>query len=204
MFGIARRVLAAASLMSICMVLPASAQETVRIRGTVERIDGPVYVVKNRDGAEVKLTLTDNPLFVAIVSAKMADIKQGMFVGSAGMMQPDGTQKAIEVHIFPESMRGTGEGHYDWDLLPKSKMTNGNVEQAVTGIDGPLLSVKYKDGEKKLMVTPETVVVTYEIGRKEEVQPGTRIFVAAAKKQPDGTVQAPRITYGRNGQGPAF
>jgi hypothetical protein len=204
MFGMARRVLAGASLMSICMVLPALAQETVRIRGTVERIDGPVYVVKNRDGAEVKLTLTDNPLFVAIVPAKMADIKQGMFVGSAGMMQPDGTQKAIEVHIFPESMRGTGEGHYDWDLLPKSKMTNGNVEQAVTGIDGPLLSVKYKDGEKKLMVTPETVVVTYEIGRKEEVQPGTRIFVAAAKKQPDGTVQAPRITYGRNGQGPAF
>jgi len=204
MFGIARRVLAAASLMSICMVLPASAQETVRIRGTVERIDGPVYVVKNRDGAEVKLTLTDNPLFVAIVPAKMADIKQGMFVGSAGMMQPDGTQKAIEVHIFPESMRGTGEGHYDWDLLPKSKMTNGNVEQAVTGIDGPLLSVKYKDCEKKLMVTPETVVVTYEIGRKEEVQPGTRIFVAAAKKQPDGTLQAPRITYGRNGEGPAF
>jgi hypothetical protein len=204
MFGMARRVLAAASLMSICMVLPASAQETVRIRGTVERIDGPVYVVKNRDGAEVKLTLTDNPLFVAIVPAKMADIKQGMFVGSAGMMQPDGTQKAIEVHIFPESMRGTGEGHYDWDLLPKSKMTNGNVEQAVAGIDGPLLSVKYKDGEKKLVVTPETVVVTYEMGKKEEVQPGTRIFVAAAKKQPDGTVQAPRITYGRNGQGPAF
>jgi hypothetical protein len=204
MFGMARRVLAAASLMSICMVLPASAQETVRIRGTVERIDGPVYVVKNRDGAEVKLTLTDNPLFVAIVPAKMADIKQGMFVGSAGMMQPDGTQKAIEVHIFPESMRGTGEGHYDWDLLPKSKMTNGNVEQAVTGIDGPLLSVKYKDGEKKLVVTPETVVVTYEIGKKEEMQPGTRIFVAAAKKQPDGTVQAPRITYGRSGQGPAF
>jgi hypothetical protein len=204
MFGMARRVLAAASLMFICMVLPASAQETVRIRGTVERIDGPVYVVKNRDGAEVKLTLTDNPLFVAIVPAKMADIKQGMFVGSAGMMQPDGTQKAIEVHIFPESMRGTGEGHYDWDLLPKSKMTNGNVEQAVAGIDGPLLSVKYKDGEKKLVVTPETVVVTYEMGKKEEVQPGTRIFVAAAKKQPDGTVKAPRITYGRNGQGPAF
>ena len=171
MFGIARRVLAAASLMSICMVLPASAQETVRIRGTVERIDGPVYVVKNRDGAEVKLTLTDNPLFVAIVPAKMADIKQGMFVGSAGMMQPDGTQKAIEVHIFPESMRGTGEGHYDWDLLPKSKMTNGNVEQAVTGVDGPVLSVKYKEGEKKLVVTPETVVVSYEMGKREEVQP---------------------------------
>lgn len=204
MSGMARRIMAAASFLSICMALPASAQETVRIRGPVERIEGSVYVVKNRDGAEVKLTLTDNPLFVVIVPAKMADIKPGMFVGSAGMMQEDGTQKAIEVHIFPEQMRGTGEGHYDWDLMPKSKMTNANVEQAVNSVDGQMLSVKYKDGEKKLLVTPETIVVTYEIGKKEEVQPGTRIFVAAAKKQPDGTVQAPRITYGRNGQAPAF
>ncbi|MEH2566824.1 hypothetical protein [Bradyrhizobium sp. AZCC 2289] len=204
MSGMARRVLAAASFISICMVLPASAQETVRIRGTVERIEGPVYVVKNRDGAELKLTVSDNPLFVAIVPAKMADIKPGMFVGSAGMMQEDGTQKAIEVHIFPESMRGTGEGHYDWDLMPKSKMTNANVEQAVDSVNGQVLSVKYKDGEKKLLVTPETVVVTYEMGKREEVQPGTRIFVAAAKKQLDGTLQTPRITYGRNGQGPAF
>src|SRR6201997_3009333 len=204
MSGMARRVLAAASFFSICMALPASAQETVRIRGTVERIEGPVYVVKNRDGAELKLTVTDNPLFVAIVPAKMADIKPGMFVGSAGMMQEDGTQKAIEVHIFPESMRGTGEGHYDWDLLPKSKMTNGNVEQSVTGVDGPVLSVKYKDGEKKLVVTPQTVVVTYEMGKRDEIQPGTRIFVGAAKKQADGTLQTPRITYGRNGEGPAF
>ncbi len=205
MSGMARRVLAAASFFSICMVLPVSAQETVRIRGAVERIEGPVYVVKNRDGAEVKLTtVADNPLFVVIVPAKMADIKQGMFVGSAGMMQEDGTQKAIEVHIFPESMRGTGEGHYDWDLLPKSKMTNANVEQAVDSVNGQVLSVKYKDGEKKLLGTPETIVVTYEFGKKEEIVPGTKIFVAAAKKQPDGTLLTPRITYGRNGQGPAF
>jgi hypothetical protein len=203
MSGTIQRMLAA-SFALICIILPASAQETVRIRGTIEGIEGPVYVVKNRDGAELKLTVTDNPLFVVIVPAKMADIKQGMFVGSAGMMQPDGSQKAIEVHIFPESMRGTGEGHYDWDLLPKSKMTNANVEQAVNSVDGQILSVKYKDGEKKLLVTPETIIVTYEIGRKDEVQPGTKIFVAAAKKQPDGTVQAPRITYGRSGQAPAF
>ena len=201
---ITRCVLAAASVALMWAAVPASAQDVVRIRGTIERIEGPVYVVKNRDGAELKLTVTDNPLFVVIVPAKMADIKQGMFVGSAGMMQPDGSQKDIEVHIFPESMRGTGEGHYDWDLLPKSKMTNANVEQAVNSVDGQVLSVKYKDGEKKLLVTPETIIVTYEIGRKDEVQPGTKIFVAAAKKQPDGTVQAPRITYGRNGQAPAF
>ena len=119
-----QRALAALSFALVGIVLPASAQETVRVRGTIERIDGPVYVVKSRDGSEVKLTVTDNPLFVAIVPATMADIKPGMFVGSAGMMEADGTQKAIEVHIFPESMRGTGEGHYDWDLMPKSKMTN--------------------------------------------------------------------------------
>jgi hypothetical protein len=199
-----QRTLAALSFALVCIALPASAQETVRIRGTIERVEGPVYVVKNRDGAEIKLTVTDNPLFVAISPSTMADIKPGMFVGSAGMMQPDGTQKAIEVHIFPESMRGTGEGHYDWDLKPQSKMTNGNVEQTVAGVDGPMLSVKYKDGEKKLVVTPETVVVTYVTGSKDEIKPGAKIFVAAAKKQPDGTWQTPRITYGRNGAGPAF
>ena len=154
MVGKILRALAASSFAFVCFVLPASAQDTVRVRGTVERIDGPVFVVKNRDGAELKLTVTDNPLFVAIVPATMADIKPGMFVGSAGMMQEDGTQKAIEVHIFPESMRGTGEGHYDWDLMPKSKMTNGNVEQTVDRRRRTGASVKYKDGEKKLLVTP--------------------------------------------------
>ena len=204
MSGTTQRTLAALSLALICIASPApAADDTVRIRGTIERVEGPVYVVKSRDGAELKLTVTDNPLFVAIAPSTMADIKPGMFVGSAGTMQPDGTQKAIEVHIFPESMRGTGEGHYDWDLKPQTKMTNGNVEQTVAGVDGPLLSVKYKDGEKKLVVTPETVVVTYVPGNKDEVKPGTKVFVAA-KKQPDGTFQAPRITYGRNGAGPAF
>ncbi|TMJ63884.1 MAG: hypothetical protein E6G82_02550 [Alphaproteobacteria bacterium] len=203
MSGILMRALAVVSF-TTCLALPVSAQETVRIRGTIERIEGPVYVVKSRDGAELKLTVTDNPLYVAIVPATMADVKPGMFVGSAGMMQADGTQKAIEVHIFPESMRGTGEGHYDWDLKPQSKMTNGNVEQTVAGVDGPTLSVKYKDGEKKLVVGPETVVVTYVMGSKDDLKPGTKIFVSAAKKQPDGSLQTPRITYGRNGAGPAF
>jgi hypothetical protein len=205
MSSMVQRALATVSFALICIATPASAaDDTVRIRGTIESVDGPVYVVKNRDGAELKLTVTDNPLFVAISPSTMADIKPGMFVGSAGMMQADGTQKAIEVHIFPESMRGTGEGHYDWDLKPQSKMTNANVEQTVAGVDGQLLSVKYKDGEKKLLVTPETVVVTYVPGNKDDLKPGTKIFVAAAKKQPDGTLQTPRITYGRNGAGPAF
>ncbi len=201
MSGMIPRTLAALFAL-ICVALPASAQETVRIRGTIERIEGPVYVVKSRDDTEVKLTVTDNPLFVAIVKATMADIKPGMFVGSTGMTQPDGSQKAIEVHIFPESMRGTGEGHYDWDLKPNTKMTNANVEQTVAGVDGQLLSVKYKDGEKKLLVTPETAVVSYVNGSKDDLKPGTKVFVGAAKKQPDGTVQTPRITYGKDGLTP--
>jgi len=183
----------------MCTALPVSAQETVRVRGTIERVEGPIFVVKNRDGAEVKLTVTDNPLFVAIVKSTTADIKPGMFVGSTGMTQPDGSQKAIEVHIFPESMRGTGEGHYDWDLKPQSKMTNANVEQTVAGVDGQMLTVKYKDGEKKILVTPDIAIVTYATGDKSDLKPGTKIFVAAAKKQSDGTLQTPRITYGKDG-----
>jgi hypothetical protein len=202
MTGKFQHMLAALSFVSIGLALPASAQETVRIRGTIERIEGPVYVVKNRDGAELKLTVTDPPLFVAIVKSTMADIKPGMFVGATGMTQPDGTQKAIEVHIFPESMRGTGEGHYDWDLKPNTKMTNANVEQTVAGVDGPVLSVKYKDGEKKVLVTPETAVVTYVTGSRDDLKPGTKIFVGAAKKQTDGSVQTPRITYGKDGLTP--
>jgi hypothetical protein len=197
-----QRMLAAAGFALVCIALPASAQETVRIRGTIESVDGDVYVIKNRDGAEMKLTMTDKPLFVAIVKATMADIKPGMFVGSTGMTQPDGSQKAIEVHIFPESMRGTGEGHYDWDLKPNTKMTNANVEQTVGGVDGQMLSVKYKDGEKKLLVTPETAVVTYVVGDKSDLKPGIKIFVGAAKKGADGTWQTPRVTYGKDGLTP--
>jgi hypothetical protein len=203
MSAIVMRMFTVLSLMC-SLALPALAQDTIRLRGTIERVEPPVFVVNSREGAQIKLTVTDNPLYVAIAPATMADIKPGMFVGSAGMMQADGTQKAIEVHIFPESMRGTGEGHYDWDLKPQSKMTNGNVEQTIAGVEGPVLSVKYKDGEKKLLTTPETVVVRYVMGSSDELKPGTRIYVGAAKKQPDGSFQTPRITYGRNGAGPAF
>lgn len=197
-----QRMIAAAMFVTSFSALPASAQETLRIRGTIESVDGPVYVIKNRDGAEVKLTLSDPPLYVAIVKSSMADIKPGQFIGATGMTQPDGSQKAIEVHIFPESMRGTGEGHYDWDLRPNTKMTNANVEQTVAGVDGPVLSVKYKDGEKKVMVTPETQVVSYVVGDKADLKPGIKIFVGAAKKQADGTWVTPRVTYGKDGLTP--
>jgi hypothetical protein len=203
MAGMLLRGLVALSVSLTSYVLPASAEDAARIRGVIESIDGPVYLIKNRDGAEVRLTMTEtSPLYVAIVKSTMADIKSGMFVGSTGTTQPDGSQKAIEVHIFPESMRGTGEGHYDWDLKPNTKMTNANIEQTVGGVDGPVLTVKYKGGEKKIMVGPETVVVSYVIGDKADLKPGTKVFVGAAKKLPDGTLQASRISYGRDGLTP--
>jgi len=192
----------AVTALTLASVAAASAQDTVRVRGTIERVEGPVYIVKSRDGAELKVTLADNALVVAIVKASLADIKPGQFVGSTGMPQPDGSQKAIEVHIFPEAMRGTGEGHYAWDLQADSTMTNANVEESVAAVDGQTLTLKYKTGEKKIMVTPQTAVVTYNPGDKAELKPGAKIFIAAAKKQPDGTLQAPRINYGKDGLTP--
>ena len=178
------------------------AQDTVRVRGTIERVEGQTLVVKSREGAELKVVLADNALVVAIVKASLSDIKQGSFVGVTGMPQADGSQKAVEVHIFPEAMRGTGEGHRPWDLRPQSTMTNANVEQTVAGVDGHTLTLKYKDGEKKIIVLPETAIVTYMPGDKSELKPGVKIFIAAANKQPDGTLQAPRVNFGKDGLTP--
>jgi len=197
-----KTLLAAAAVASMALASSAWAQDTVRVRGTIERVDGPVYLVKSRDGSELKVTLADNALVVGIVKASLADIKPGSFVGVTGMPQPDGSQKALEVHIFPEAMRGTGEGHRPWDLRPQSTMTNANVEQVVTGVDGHTLSVKYKDGEKKLVVPPDTPIVTYVPGDKSDLKPGAKIFIAAAAKQADGSLQAPRVNYGKDGLTP--
>jgi hypothetical protein len=193
------RTVIVAGLIAVCLAGSALAQETVRVRGTIERMEGAAYVVKTRDGQLVKVTMGDKPLFVAMVKASMADIKPGMFVGSTAMPDADGSLKAVEVHIFPEAMRGTGEGHRPWDLKPQATMTNANVETAVAGVSGQKLTVKYKGGEKTLLVTPETVVVSYAPGDASDVKPGTGIFIAAAQKMPDGTLQTPRITYGKDG-----
>ncbi len=181
---------------------PLLAQETRRVRGTIEKIDGSTLVVKTRDGEDLKIALADKPMFTAIIPATLADLKPGTFVGSAALPGPDGTLRAMEVHIFPEAMRGTGEGHRPWDGGANATMTNANVETAVTGVDGQVLTLKYKDGEKKLLVTPQTAIVTYAPGDRAEVKAGTKIFIAAAQKQPDGSLQATRISYGRNGLTP--
>jgi Domain of unknown function (DUF5666) len=187
--------------LTMVLVAPAAwAQEPppVRIRGTIESIEGSTYVVKNRDGAELKVTISENPQIAGIVKASLSDVKQGSFVGVTAMPQADGGQRALEVHIFPESMRGTGEGHYPWDLRPQSTMTNANVDERVTAVDGQTLTLKYKDGEKKIFVPTNTPIVAYVHGDKNDLKVGAKVFIIAVK-QPDGTLQGRAWRVGRDG-----
>src|SRR5438034_3652790 len=159
----------------------AATAQTLRVRGLIEKIDGKVLTLKSTEGAELKLTLTENAMIIAVVKASMADIKEGTFLGSAAMPQPDGTQKALEVHIFPEQMRGTGEGHRPYAPVPNSTMTNGTAAGAtVASVDGSTLMVKYKDGEKKIVVPPNVPIVRYEIGSLADLKPGAPFTVLAA------------------------
>jgi hypothetical protein len=204
MSKVIRRLAMLGGAMLLGMGAPTWAQEGVRVRGTIERVDGPVLLVKARDSAELKVVLTDNAVVVGLAKASLADIKPGMFVGVTGLPQPDGSQKAVEVHIFPEAMRGTGDGHRPWDFPPQSTMTNASVEHVVDGVDGNTLTVKYKDGEKKVVVTPDTPIVFYVAGSRSELTPGTKIFISAAKKRPDGTLETARVNFGKDGLTPSM
>ena len=177
----------------------AQAQEVVRVRGTIEKADGNTLLVKTREGSQVTVKLTDNAQVNGVAKAALADIKQNSFVGITAMPQPDGTQKALEVHIFPEARRGAGEGHRPWDLVPNSTMTNANVEQLVTAVDGPMLTMKYKDGEKKISVPNNATIVQFVNGDRSELKPGAKIFIAAGTKKPDGTIETGGVNVGRDG-----
>ena len=196
--------LAGIALGALTIIVPgdaAQAQDSVRVRGTIVSIDGATYVIKARDGAELKVALADNAQIAAVVKASLADIKQGLFVGVTAMPQVDGSLSALEVHIFPEAMRGTGEGHYSWDLRPKSTMTNANVDQVVTAVDGQTLTLKYKDGEKKIFVAADTPIVAYVRGDINDLKPSAKVFIAAVN-QPDGTLQGRAWRIGRDGVTP--
>jgi len=178
----------------------AATAQTLRVRGTIEKVDGNVLTLKSTDGAQLKLTLTENAMIVAVVRASMADIKEGTFLGSAAMPQPDGSQKALEVHIFPEPMRGTGEGHRPYAPVLNSTMTNGSASGAtVAGVEGATMVVKYKGGEKKIVVPPGVPIVRYEVGSKGDLKAGAPFTVLAATRKPDGTLEASRINVGRDG-----
>jgi len=205
MVPIARPTLAAAAISLLLFagsIAAAQTPDVVRVRGTIETVDGATLTVKTRDGATLKVKLTDDAKVLAVDRKTLADAKQGVFVGITAMPLPDGSQKAVEIHIFPEALRGTGEGHRPWDLLPSSTMTNANIDSEVTGADGKELVLKYKDGEKKFIVPANVEVVMFAPAAVSDLKPGEKIFIVAAKKMVDGSVEAPRVVVGRGGVNP--
>ena len=201
---ISRRMLGAGgfALLLATSMAAAQAPDMVRVRGTIESVNGQTLNVKGRDGAPITVKLADDVRVLAVDKKSLADVKQGVFVGITAMPQPDGTQKAVEIHIFPEALRGTGEGHRPWDLMPNSTMTNANIDSAVTSVDGQELVLKYKDGEKKFIVPANVDVVMFAPAAVADLKPGEKIFVVAGKKQADGTIAAPSIVVGRGGVNP--
>jgi hypothetical protein len=194
------RVLASLTVISL-LGSAAWAQQppTVRIRGTIEAVDGPLLSIKSREGTDMKVRMTDNVVVIGIAKSALSDIKPGSYIGVSAMPEPDGTQKALAVHIFPEAQRGTGEGFRAWDLRPNSTMTNATVAETVAGTDGQNIMVKYKDGEKKVVVPPETPIVAFVSGDKAELKPGAKIIIFGATKKDDGSLEAGRVGVGLDG-----
>ena len=171
----------------------------VRIRGTIESVDGAMLMIKSREGTDMKVRVTDNVAVFGVAKTEMSEIKPGSYIGVSAMPEPDGTQKALAVHIFPETQRGAAEGFRPWDLRPNSTMTNAAVAETVKGTDGQNILVKYKDGEKKVVVPPDTPIVTFVAGDKSELKPGAKIIIFGAVKKDDGTLEANRVNVGRDG-----
>jgi hypothetical protein len=196
--AIAAFVLVAVSAVAVAQ---APANPPVRIRGTVEKLDGNMLTVKARNGQSMTVKLADNFTVMGVSKASVADIGNGKFIGTTTVGERDGNLIAEEVHIFPENMRGTGEGHYDWDLRPNSKMTNANVANVTSMGKDRVMTVQYKGGEKKVLVPETAAVVAFEPADKAELKPGAQVFVNS-QKQPDGSLAAARVNVGMKGQIP--
>jgi hypothetical protein len=181
-------------------------QKLVRIRGTIEKVDGQNLEVKSRDGKNVKVMVGDKARYTAIVKASLADLTPDTYIGVTAMPNADGSQQAVAIHIFQPAQRGTGEGHRPWDLQPGSTMTNAAIATTVAGTDGQVVTVRYKDkdkvDEKRVIVTPKTVIVRYVPGDRADLKPGVRVFLNNAKPISDDTIEAPTVSYGRDGVTP--
>ena len=190
--------LAFASIMLAATVAVAPAQQQVqRVIGMIEGVDGRTLVVKTKQG-DVKVNVTDNAAVFGVTKATLADIKPGQFLGVGAMPQPDGSQKAVRINIFPPG-QSPNPGFRSWAGAPQGTMTNGTVDTSVAGVEGHTLSLRYKDGEKKIIVTPQTQIVASVPGDRSELKPGAAIVIARAEKKPDGTLEAARVNVGRDG-----
>ena len=195
-----RRALGAAVIVLSLAATAAFAQQPGRIRGQIEKVDGDMLVLKTRDGAMLNVKVAYDARVAALVKASLADIKKDSFIGVAGMPQPDGSVQAFSIHIFLPAQRGVvADRHFDWDARPGSTMTNAYVADMVTAKDGETLTVKYKDGEKKIVVTPQTVITAVAPGNKDELKAGTPIIIMASEKQADSSVVAKTLYVGRAG-----
>ena len=175
--------------------------DPVRIRGSVVSLAGAKLVVRSKEGKDVPITLKDNYAALAAVTSSIADIKPGTFIGTATETQPDSSMRSVEVVVFAESLRGTAEGHYPWDLGSHSMMTNGSIGNVVRGADGQTVTVTYKGGEKKIDIPKNVPVVELEPGNKSEIAPGVMVFVPT-DKQADGALVAGAVVYGKDGISP--
>jgi hypothetical protein len=193
--------IAVAMVVSTVVAIAQQSPTPTRVRGAIESVDGDVLTVKSRSGQDVKLHLTGDATILGLVKMSLTDIKVGSFIGATTVPGPDGSQNAVEVHVFPENMRGTGEGSRPYDLRPNSTMTNATVAESVAGNDGHTLLVKYKDGEKKVVVSPQTPIVTYVPGDKSDLKAGAKI-IAFIKQLPDGSFESNRVSVGRDGLTP--
>jgi len=180
------------------LATPVFAQSTQRVRGDIVSIEGSKLTVRTRTGELTSIDLADNYRVSAVVRASPDAIAQGSYVGAASLPQPDGTQRALEVLVFPESGRGSGEGHYAWDLQPGSMMTNATVAQVVSIDNGRRMTLKYKDGEKTVIVPSGVPIVTFEPGDREMLRPGAHVMVGA-RVQPDGSLAASGVAVGKDG-----
>jgi hypothetical protein len=169
----------------------------IRVVGAVENFDGHLLAVKSEKLGEVKINLTADATVFGVTEATIADVKPGAYIGVGAMPQPDGSQRAIQVTVLGESQRGLSEGHRPWDARPNSTMTNGTVDQTVAGVDGRVVIVKYKDGEKKIIVPPDARILAYQAGDKSELKPGAFIAIVRAIKKPDGSLETNRVNVGR-------
>ena len=191
------------ALLAGLSVMPALAQAQAAhiIRGTIDKIEGSTISLKQAAGPELTLKLADNAKVFGVKAATIADVKPGDFIGVGAMPQPDGSQKAIQVTIFAELQRGTGEGFRPWDR-PGSTMTNGTVRNPVSSVNGQVVSVKYKSGEQKIVIGPDAKIRMYVPGSKDELKPGVKIAIYNPNKEADGSLQVARVNVGIGGMAP--
>lgn len=171
-------------------------EQATRVTGIVERVDGPNIVVKTATSS-TEIKMAPSATVFALVKASLEDVKTGTFIGVGATPQPDGSQRAIRLVIFPESMRGLGEGHRPWDR-PGTTMTNATVDQSVTSVDGRMLTVRYKGGEQKIVIGPESALLTYVTADKSELKPGANVTINGVIA-PGGGIEARRIVVDRSG-----